>query len=138
VSHSYQTWFTWLSRNLCLYVWVAWPCDHEVRITSTCQMGQVRSNTSICDKIQGKKYSGWCTIAQACTSFNLKCWIIKIWVCKRFIWCCWCHFNKVYKACENLAFYNIYRFNGYLFLKNYVCLVVLYVNCLFVKLMRVV
>ena len=25
VSHSYQTWFTWLSGNWCLCVWVAWP-----------------------------------------------------------------------------------------------------------------
>ena len=33
MSHSYQTWFTWLSENWCLCVWVAWPCDHEVRIT---------------------------------------------------------------------------------------------------------
>ena len=32
MSHSYQTWFTWLSGNWCLCVWVAWPCDHEVRI----------------------------------------------------------------------------------------------------------
>jgi hypothetical protein len=32
VSHSYQTWFTWLSGNWCLCVWVAWPRDHEVRI----------------------------------------------------------------------------------------------------------
>jgi hypothetical protein len=32
VSHSHQTWFTWLSGNWCLCVWVAWPCDHEVCI----------------------------------------------------------------------------------------------------------
>jgi len=40
VSHSYQTWFTWLSRNWCLCVWVAWLCDHEVRITSYLQQGK--------------------------------------------------------------------------------------------------
>jgi len=34
VSHSYQTWFTWFSRNWCLCVWVAWPRDHEVRINN--------------------------------------------------------------------------------------------------------
>jgi hypothetical protein len=32
VSHSYQTWFTWLSGNCCFCLWVAWPRDHEVRI----------------------------------------------------------------------------------------------------------
>jgi len=32
VSHSYQTWFTWLSGNWCLCMWVAWPRDHEVCI----------------------------------------------------------------------------------------------------------
>jgi len=34
VSHSYQTWFTWLSGNWCLYVWVVWPHDHKVHITN--------------------------------------------------------------------------------------------------------
>jgi hypothetical protein len=32
MSRSYQTWFTWLSRNWCLCMWVAWPRDHEVLI----------------------------------------------------------------------------------------------------------
>ena len=32
MSHYYQNWFTWLFRNWCLCVWVAWPHDHKVCI----------------------------------------------------------------------------------------------------------
>jgi len=52
VSHSYQTWFTCLSGNWCLCVWVAWPRDHEVHITETIRIRslidtiQVRSNSN--------------------------------------------------------------------------------------------
>ena len=31
--HTYQTWFTWLSGNLCVCTWVAWPRVEEVHIT---------------------------------------------------------------------------------------------------------
>ena len=33
MSHFYQTWFTWLSGNWCLYVWVAWSRDSHQYIT---------------------------------------------------------------------------------------------------------
>jgi hypothetical protein len=53
VSHSYQTWFTWLSGNWCLCMWVAWPCDHKVCINTVqpCDTNQVRSDSDFGVKV---------------------------------------------------------------------------------------
>jgi hypothetical protein len=33
MSHSCQTWFTWLSGNWCLCMWVAWPLVQKIHIS---------------------------------------------------------------------------------------------------------